>query len=118
EFVTFLAKLLRRRGYEVTVAHSGESALELARREEFAVVLLDVKMGGMDGIQVLGELRRLAPRTAVIMLTGHVSRAERQDGLACGAFAYLLKPHPIPDLLAQIEAAARSGGTASNGEAG
>jgi DNA-binding response OmpR family regulator len=117
EFVTYLAKLLRRRGFETAVAHSGASALDLAQREEFAVVLLDAKLGDMDGIQVLGELRRLVPRTAVIVLTGHLSRAEQRDGLAGGAFAYLLKPHPFPDLVAQIEAAARAGGSPAGGTA-
>lgn len=109
EFTAFLAKLLRRRGFDVEVASSGEAALELARNKPFDAALLDVKMAGMDGLQVLAELRRVSPRTRVIMLTGHLSPTEEQSGLATGAFAYLLKPHPVDALIQHIAAAARSG---------
>lgn len=105
EFTTTLSKILRRRGYEVTVASNGQRALESVAAACFDVVLLDVKMPGMDGMQVLAELRRCRPGVAVIMMTGHLAAGDR-DELPAGAFAFVLKPHPIPDLVALVERAA------------
>jgi two-component system, OmpR family, response regulator len=109
EFIDSLAKLLRRRGFEVEVAPDGAQAVERARARAFDVALLDVKMPGMDGFQTLAELKRISPSTKVVLLTGHLSEADEQDGLESGAFAYLLKPHPIADLVAVIESAAGGG---------
>ncbi|MEW6368076.1 MAG: response regulator [Acidobacteriota bacterium] len=105
-FTDTLSKVLRRRGYEVDVAIDGESALRAVRARKFDVVVLDVKMPGKDGIQVLGEIKEHDTSVEVILLTGHVSLSEEALGLKTGAFAYLLKPHPVPDLVERIEAAA------------
>jgi two-component system OmpR family response regulator len=106
EFTRILSKVLGRRGLEVEVADDGGSALAALSRQWFDVVLLDVKMPGQDGIQILGEIKSRMPSPEVILLTGHVSVAEECDGLKTGAFAYLLKPHPITDIIGCIEAAA------------
>jgi DNA-binding response OmpR family regulator len=109
EFIDSLGKLLRRRGFEVEVAADGAKAVELALGKPFDVALLDVKMPGLDGFQTLSEIKRVSPRTKVVLLTGHLSEADEQDGLESGAFAYLLKPHPISELVAVIESAANGG---------
>ncbi|MBI5491139.1 MAG: response regulator [Deltaproteobacteria bacterium] len=106
EFTTALTKVLRRRGFEVTVAEGGEAALERIAERSFDAVVLDVKMPGRDGLDVLSEIKQRSPATEVILLTGHRSVVDERDGLRTGAAAYLLKPHPIPDLVARIEAAA------------
>jgi DNA-binding response OmpR family regulator len=107
EFTTFLAKLLRKRGFAVTVANDGAGALAHIAAEAFDAVLLDVKMPGLDGIATLSSIKVTAPHLPVILLTGHLSATEERDGLRSGAVAYLLKPHPIDDLVARLEAAAR-----------
>jgi len=109
EFIDSLGKILRRRGFEVEVAADGAQAVDCALTKPFDVALLDVKMPGMDGFQTLAEIKRVSPRTQVVLLTGHLSEADEQDGLESGAFAYLLKPHPISDLVAVIESAATGG---------
>ena len=109
EFTTGIGKILRRRGFEVEEAGSAEEALALVEEGCFDVALLDVKMPGMDGIQLLGEFRRIAPNLQVILMTGHLSVKEEESGRKTGAFAYLLKPHPIPELIALIQQAATKG---------
>ena len=106
EFTSILSKILRRRGFEVEVAVDGVSALTALSRQRFDVVVLDVKMPGRDGIQILGEIKATAPSPEVILLTGHVSATEESDGLKTGAFAYLLKPYPVRGIIDCIEAAA------------
>lgn len=106
-FSQTLAKVLSRRGFTVATAGSGEEALAALARESCDVVLLDVKMPDRDGISVLADIRAMAEPPEVIMLTGHVSRSEEEAGLSGGAFAYLLKPHPIPDLEKRIREAAQ-----------
>ncbi len=106
EFTSGLGKVMRRRGMEVEVAGDGETALKLASSSPFQVVLLDIKMPGLDGIQVLKELKQITPSTEVILMTGHLSANEENEGTKAGAFAYLLKPHPIQDLMVVIQRAA------------
>ncbi len=106
EFTASMQKVLRRRGFDVTVAGDGLKALPLIAREHFDVVLLDIKMPGMDGIQVLQEIKRFSPNLPVILLTGHYSLSEEEDTLQVGAFAYLHKPCPIGELVDLIVAAA------------
>ncbi len=106
EFTTGLSKVLARRGFDVHVAAEADSALCMIKSERFHVVLLDVKMPGKDGIQLLGEFKQAAPETPVILMSGHLSVSEEDQGRKMGAFAYLLKPHPIPDLVSLIQKAA------------
>jgi DNA-binding response OmpR family regulator len=91
-------KILDRRGFDTLLAASGEEALERLKAEP-DVVVLDIKMPGMDGHQTLQEIRSRSPQTPVIMLTGHGALPSAQEALTRGAHDYLTKPCDI-DLLA------------------
>ena len=104
-FTGSLSKVLSSRGYHVKEAKDGLMALSMIGDEHFDVVVLDIKMPGMDGKQVFRELSRLNTETRVIVLTGHYSLAEEEDAWLKSAYAYLLKPCPIFNLVTLIEAA-------------
>lgn len=105
-FTTSLSRILTRRDFDVEVSSDGLSGLARIVQGDFDVVLLDVKMPGMNGIQVLSEIRRLSLPTRVILLTGHFSLPDEEKTLKSGAFAYLLKPYPVLKLVQIIENAA------------
>jgi DNA-binding NtrC family response regulator len=117
EFTASMRKVLVRRGFEVEVADDGLSALPMMTQKRFDVVVLDIKMPGMDGIAVLGEIKRRYPATQVIMLTGHYSFEGEEDPAQPGAFAHLLKPIPVMKLVDMIREAAVHGKTAPGGGA-
>jgi len=101
-----IAKLLNSRGIDVLAVFSGQQALETIKSgHDFDVVVLDVKMPGMDGIDTLVEIKKLAPETEVIMLTGHASLESGTQAMRCGAFDYLMKPCDIENLLEKINEA-------------
>ncbi|MBA4392645.1 MAG: response regulator [Desulfobacca sp.] len=106
DFTASLRKVLSRRGFEVEEASDGLIALTLIAKEPFDVIVLDVKMPGMDGIHVLSEIKRMALEARVILLTGHLSLTDEEKGIKEGAFAYLFKPFPILKLVGVIQAAA------------
>lgn len=101
-------KILDRRGFTTLVAASGEEAIEKLK-EQPDVVVLDVKMPGMDGHQALQEIKKRAPKMPVIMLTGHGAMPSAREALEEGAFDYLSKPCDI-DLLAMKITEAREHG--------
>jgi DNA-binding response OmpR family regulator len=105
EFTAGLKKVLSTRGFAVKEAKDGLMALSMIGDERFDVVVLDIKMPGMDGQQVFREISRLRNDTRVIVLTGHYSLGEEEDAWLKRAYAYLLKPCPISNLVALIEAA-------------
>ncbi len=116
-YVDVLANRLRKRGFYVAKAFSGTEALKAAGRELFDVVVLDLKMEDMDGIEVLKILKRMTFNTKVIMLTGHGSQAAAQEGLRLGAFDYLTKPCELHELLKKImEACQSSHGNSAEGD--
>lgn len=86
-----LSTLLTRVGYDVTTAGSGEEAIELLRQQHYALLLVDLKMPGMDGMQVVEQARTITPDTSVIVLTGHGSLESAMDGIRHQIFDYLLK---------------------------
>ena len=92
DFVETLVKRLERRGFEVTGVGSGQEALMLLGTRHFDVVILDVMMPGMDGIETLREIKLGWPKTQVILLSGHGGEEMGMRGMAYGAYAYLLKP--------------------------
>src|SRR5512143_2707582 len=92
EFTSSMKKVLSRRGFDVRVAGDGLTALPMIARERLDVVVLDIKMPGMDGIGVLAEIKHFSSDTQVILLTGHFCSVEEEDSLKNGAYAYLLKP--------------------------
>ena len=98
QFRSTTKKILTRRGFETILAESGEEAIKKLK-ENPDVVILDVKMPGMDGHQTLNEIKKRHPDLPVIMLTGHGSMPSAQEALISGAFDYLSKPCDI-DLLA------------------
>lgn len=108
-YLEVLSKRLTRRGFEVTTACSGEEAIRAARRWDFDVAVVDLKMEDMDGIEVLKVLKRMVPAMHVIILTGHGSERAAREGIAEGAFDYLIKPIGLDPLIARIRAALSSG---------
>lgn len=105
-FITTLAKRLNKRGLDVSEAHDGQEALAAMEEREFEVVILDVKMPGMDGLTVLHKIKQQWPMTEVIMLTGHASMEAAIRGMELGAFDYLMKPVEFVDILYKVEDAA------------
>lgn len=101
-----LSKRLAERGLEVgaTVGTGGE-ALEEIKGNDYDLVVLDVKMPGLDGIQTLGEIKKINPQIEVILLTGHASVDSAVDGMRLGAYDYLMKPCEIEVLMEKINGA-------------
>jgi DNA-binding NtrC family response regulator len=100
EFVQTLSERLLMRDMGSAVAYDGESALELIREDEPEVMILDLRMPGIDGIEVLRRVKQTNPGIEVIILTGHGSEADKSTCMDLGAFAYLQKPVDI-DLLSE-----------------
>ncbi len=105
DFLETIVKRLKARNIEVTGAESGYQALELMGRQDFDVVILDVKMPGMDGIETLREMKKKKPLTEVIMLTGHASVESGIQGMQLGAFDYVMKPVALDELLEKVRQA-------------
>ena len=101
-FVANLLKILSRRGYEVSTAHDGDSALRLVQEREFDVVILDQNMPGKDGITVLRELKKKQPHLEVVILTGYGSVDMALKGFELGIYDYTSKPIQFADLEAKI----------------
>jgi CheY-like chemotaxis protein len=115
EFVHTLSERLQTRQMAPAIAYNGEQALEMAAAEEPEVMVLDLKMPGIDGIEVLRRVKKRHPATEVIILTGHGSDAEEKLANELGAFAYLRKPVDI-DLLTQTMKDAYSKVNAARGQ--
>jgi len=98
-----LAIKFRHMGYQVIEAGSGREALEHIGRQNFDLVILDLKMPGMDGTEVLQTARPLAPDTVFIILTAYGTLDSAIAGIRHGAFDYLLKPSPIEDIVCVVE---------------
>jgi len=106
-FVEPMKKRLDKRGYRILAAYSGEEALtQLANHRNLDVVILDVKMPGMDGILTLQAIKKQYPLIEVIMLTGHATVESAIEGMKQGAFDYLMKPCEMEVLTAKVEEAA------------
>ena len=102
-----LALALSRRGFHVSQSTNGKSALERATREEFAVIVLDLTLPEMDGLDVLREVRAHGTATPVIVLTARGTVGDRVQGLRLGADDYLPKPFDLDELEARIHALLR-----------
>lgn len=103
DFLAPLRKRLAKRGFTVEEAHSGEAALEILGEYAADVVVLDVKMPGMDGISALHRIKEQWPLVEVIMLTGHASMEAAIRGMELGAFDYLMKPVDFTELCNKLE---------------
>ncbi|WP_052014749.1 sigma-54 dependent transcriptional regulator [Desulfovibrio sp. X2] len=105
DFVELFLKRFAKRGLSVRGAGSGAEALAALSREPADVVVLDVKMPGMDGLETLREIKKRHPAVQVILLTGHGSVKSGIEGMSHGAYDYVLKPFSLDDLLQRILAA-------------
>jgi DNA-binding NtrC family response regulator len=104
-FLSTTKNVLERKGINVTTAMSGSEALEKLTQEKIDVVILDVKMPGMDGVSALKAIKSRYSSIEVIMLTGHGTVESALDGLRSGASDYLTKPIDIDELVAKAEEA-------------
>jgi two-component system NtrC family sensor kinase len=105
QFRQTVAKRLAKRGAKVRQASSGQECLDSMAEEPVDVVVLDVKMPGMDGIETLHRIKEKHPDTEVIMLTGQASTRDGVDGIKSGAFDYLSKPIELEHLISKIKQA-------------
>jgi DNA-binding NtrC family response regulator len=105
ELVSALEERLRLRGFQARGVTTGVDALAFLEREPCDVVLLDVKMPGLGGIEVIRRIKEARPDLEVILLTGHGSMVSVEEGMGAGAFEYLMKPVKIDDLARTLRAA-------------
>ena len=105
DFLETIVKRLHARSIDVTGAESGFKALDLIAGRPFDVVILDVKMPGIDGIETLREIKKKWPLLEVIMLTGHASVESGIQGMQLGAFDYVMKPVALDELLEKVRQA-------------
>ena len=104
-FTDNMTKLLTNRGYRVTAVNSGDAAIRSLEEDSFDVIVLDLKMPGMDGITTLKEIKKLGLFTQTLILTGHGSIDSALEAVRQGAYDYLTKPCEIDELVAKIEEA-------------
>lgn len=108
QFRSTTKKILNKKGFDTILAGSGEEAIDKLK-ENPDVVILDIKMPGMDGHQALNEIKKLSPELPVIMLTGHGALPSAREALVEGAFDYLTKPCDIDLLSSKIKDAYKHG---------
>ncbi|MBW1828270.1 MAG: response regulator [Deltaproteobacteria bacterium] len=107
-FVETMTKRLTKRNLRVIMAFNGQEALEkIDKNKNLDVVILDVKMPGMDGIETLGEIKNAHPLIEVIMLTGHATVESAIEGMKVGAYDYLMKPCDLEQLMLKVEQATK-----------
>jgi DNA-binding response OmpR family regulator len=107
EFVKTLGERLEMRGIEPDTAFTGEAALKRVAEEQPDIMVLDIKMPGIDGMEVLRRVRKAYPRIQVIMLTAHGSDKDKEEAERLGAFAYLRKPVDLEHLTNTMRAASK-----------
>ncbi len=105
EFAATLAQRLEYRGYKAKTAPDGQTGIDILENEMFDMVILDLKMPGLNGIDTLKQIKRNSPDIPVILLTGHGSTKSGMEGMRLGAFDYLMKPLDINDLISKISLA-------------
>ncbi len=106
-YVNILSKRLTKRNFIVTTALNGAQGIQELRRSDFDVVILDLKMEGMDGIEVLKIFKQMSPQVEVVMLTGHGSEQAAREGIKFGAFDYLTKPCELDELVEKLRQACK-----------
>ena len=102
EFREVMVKWLSKKGLEARSAESGRDGLAMIERQRIDVVLLDVKMPGMDGIETLRQIKQRKPLIEVVLLTGHASVESGIEGMKLGAFDYLMKPIELDPLIEKL----------------
>ncbi|MBW1894227.1 MAG: response regulator [Deltaproteobacteria bacterium] len=106
DFVATLAERLELREIETKIATDGETALDIIGKEPFSVIVLDLMMPGLSGLEVLQRIKQMNISAPVILLTGHGSTREGIEGMRLKAFDYLMKPLQIEELIKKIKEAA------------
>jgi DNA-binding NtrC family response regulator len=105
DLASTLAERLELRGFQVTAVTSSAEALEVVSANRFSVLILDVKMPGIGGLELMTRIKQEQPDLPVILFTGHSSLADARKGIDEGAFAYLQKPIKIDKLLETVKGA-------------
>jgi len=103
EFLETLIKRMKKRNIKASGVKNGEEALDFLAENQADVIVLDVRMPTMDGIQTLQEIKKRNPLIEVIMLTGHACLEVAREGMEIGAFDYLIKPIDIDELIYKLE---------------
>ena len=103
DFVEMFSLRLQAQGEKVSTAYSGKEALTVLANTIIDVVILDIRMPGMDGIDTLKQIKTLFPIVEVILLTGHGSTETAVEGMKLGAFDYLMKPADFEDIKIKLE---------------
>lgn len=98
-----VAKGMQQEGYQVAIATGGPRGLELFQREGASVVLLDLKMPGMDGLEVLRRVRETDEKVPVILITGHGDMDVAMEAISSGATGYIIKPFQMDDLRQAVQ---------------
>jgi DNA-binding NtrC family response regulator len=109
EFTETTKRLLEHRGYDVTAVNSGDSAIKTLGQGKYDVMVLDLKMPGMDGISTLREIKKLQLNTQTLVLTGHGAINTALEAMKLGAYDYLTKPCEIDELTEKLEGAKKKG---------
>ena len=105
DFIESLAERLELRDFKVATASNGDDAVNLVQKNEYDVIVLDVKMPGKDGIETLKEIKNIKQISQVIMLTGHATVETAIEGMKIGAYDYIMKPTVTEDLVELINKA-------------
>ena len=108
EFIETLSERLKMRDMDAKLALDGEKALAAVEADEPDVILLDLKMPGMDGMEVLRRIKKAYPHVQVVMLTGHGTEKDEEQALRLGAYAYLQKPVDLERLVVTLRDAFRN----------
>jgi DNA-binding NtrC family response regulator len=108
EFIETLSERLEMRDMDAKLALDGEQALAAVEHEEPDVILLDLKMPGMDGMEVLRQIKKAYPHVQVVMLTGHGTDKDEEQAMRLGAYAYLQKPVDLERLVVTLRDAFRN----------
>jgi len=117
ELVSALEERLILRGFQAKGVTTGEEALAYLADRQCDVVLLDVKMPGLGGLEVIKRIKEETPSQQVILLTGHSSVQDAERGMGLGAFDYLMKPIQIDELVRVLRSAGAEKGAGGAGEA-
>jgi len=105
DLITTLVERLELRGHAATAVQTGKEAIEQIRERNFDVVVLDIKLKGEDGVDVMKQIKQFNTNLPVILLTGHMSKEANEEGLKAGAIDYIIKPIAIDDLIAKLHEA-------------
>ena len=106
DLTTTLVERLSMRGVRATAVQTGDEALAAIGEDSFDVVVLDIKLKGEDGLDVMRKIKKIDRNLPVILLTGHISKEVSDEGFEAGAMDYIIKPIDIEDFVSKLRRAA------------